>query len=523
MTASTTAPGRGSLELQTLYRISRALAHGSDVSALLQEVFDVLARDMGLTYGTLTLRQPAGDVFGIQASRGLTDEERRRGEYRLGEGITGTVAQTGRPEIVPDIAKDPRFLSRTRLRTGRSTAFLCVPILHDNVVIGTLSADRPPADEKMLRQDFEFLQLVANLLAEAVSGIRRRLEVSEGLRAENEDLRRQLGDRYQPDNMVGDSKTMRAVYAQIAQVSPSTATVLIRGQSGTGKELVARAIHHRSPRADKPFVAVNCAALPETLIESELFGHEKGAFTGAARERKGRFELADRGTLFLDEVGDISPPVQIRLLRVLQERVFERVGGDHALKVDVRVIAATSRNLEEAIRDGRFREDLYYRLNVFPIHLPPLVERREDIVPLAEHFLRRYCQAHGKSIRRISIAALNMMMAYHWPGNVRELENCMERAVLTSTDDVIHGSALPPSVQGSVDPGSAGALPREPEDGAGLADLVRSFEREVIVEALRRSGGVAAAAARELHTTQRILNYKIKRMGIDPRAYRGTT
>lgn len=506
---------RARLELGTLYRISRAAAHGSDVSGLFQEVFDVLEKDMGLSYGTLTLRRPDTDVFVIQASRGLTEEERRRGEYRLGEGITGSVAKTGKAEIVPDTASDPRFLNRTRSRKGMHAAFVCVPITHHGQVIGTLSTDRPSADAGVLERDLELLMLVASILAEAVAGIRERLDEAEGLRAENEELRRQLGDRYQPASMVGDSKTMRAVYAQIAQVAESAATVLVRGESGTGKELVARAIHHGSPRRDRPFVAVNCAALPETLIESELFGHEKGAFTGAASQRKGRFELADGGTLFLDEIGDITPAVQIRLLRVLQDRTFERVGGDRSLTVNVRVIAATSRDLEEAIRTVRFREDLYYRLNVFPIHLPPLRERRSDIVLLAEHFLAKHCAAYGKTVSRISATALTMMMAYHWPGNVRELENCMERAVLTASEDVIHGHALPPAVQGSV------AAGRPPEDASSLVELVDSFERQLIGEALRRNRGVAAAAARSLRTTQRILGYRIRKLGIDPEEYRG--
>ena len=476
---------RESVELSVLYRISQAVAHQRDISALLQEVLDILEKDMGMSYGTLTLRRPDTDVFVIEAARGLTPEEHKRGQYRLGEGITGSVAKSGKAEIVPDISKDSRFLNRTRSRRGSHVAFICVPIIHHRQVIGTISIDIPASQTDMLEPNLEFLRLVANLLAEAVASIREQIGEQESLKAENERLRRQLGDKYQPHNLVGNSKEMRAVYDQVAQVADSSATVLIRGETGTGKELVARAIHFGSSRRNNPFISVNCAALPENLIESELFGHEKGSFTGAAQQRKGRFELANGGTLFLDEIGDITPGVQVRLLRVLQERSFERVGGDKQITVNVRVIAATSRNLEDAIRAGRFREDLYYRLNVFPIHLPPLRERRSDILLLADHFLQKYNQAYGKKLKRISTPAINMMMTYHWPGNVRELENCIERAVLASTDEVVHGYTLPPSLQTS-DSTNTALLP---DAGASLMTMVESFEREIIVDALKRHRG----------------------------------
>jgi Nif-specific regulatory protein len=384
------------------------------------------------------------------------------------------------------------------------------------VVVGTISTDRPPSTEEELRRDLDFLVLVGNLLAAAVAAMSENMAERDSLLAENERLRRQLGNRYQPSNLVGNSRLMRQVYDQIVQVADSAATVLIRGESGTGKELVARALHYGSARRNGPFIGVNCAALPETLIESELFGHEKGAFTGAQQQRKGRFELANGGTLFLDEIGDISPAVQIRLLRVLQERVVDRVGGDVPITVNVRIIAATNRNLEAAIKEGRFREDLYYRLNVFPIYLPPLRERKSDILLLAEYFLKKHCEVYGKSIKRISTTAINMMMAYHWPGNVRELENCIERAVLTATDEVIHGYTLPPTLQTSEATHTASL----PDDGANFRTLMESYEREILVDALKKHRGNAAGAARFLQTTQRIINYRIRQLGIDPKAYR---
>ncbi|TFH14582.1 MAG: GAF domain-containing protein [Lentisphaerales bacterium] len=507
---------RAKVELDILYRISQALAHQHDIPALLNEVLDIMETEMGLSRGTLTLRHPDSDIFTIEASRGLSAEEKVRGRYKLGEGITGRVAKTGRAELVPDITKDPHFLDRTRVHQQKQVAFMCVPIVHQRRIIGTISIDRPVAEENELKRDLRFLKLVSDILAEALSAIREQVAERESLLAENRRLRQELGDKYQLSNLVGNSGSMKEVYGQIAQVADSMATVLIRGESGTGKELVARAIHFSSSRKNNQFISVNCGALPENLVESELFGHEKGAFTGAIQQRKGRFELANGGTLFLDEIGDIPLSVQVLLLRVLQEKEFQRVGSEKSIKVNVRIVAATSRNLEDAIKQGDFREDLYYRLNVFPMHLPPLRERKSDIMLLADFFVQEYNKVYGKNIRRISTAAINMMMSYHWPGNVRELENCVERAVLTSLDDVIHGYNMPPSLQTSEETNTA-MLPLE---GASLSGMVGAYEREIIIDALKKHRGNAAAAARELRTTQRVMNYKIKQLGIQPKNYR---
>lgn len=502
---------RAEIELNILYRVSQAMAHEKGVSSLLDRVLDILETEMGMARGTLTLRNPDSDIFEIEASRGISAEEKKRGRYELGEGITGKVAATGKPIIVPDIHSESGFLDRTRSRKNKLMAFICVPIIHQKRVVGTLSIDRPPADDVELSKDMNFLKLLADLLAEAVYNIREGIAVQERLLAENRKLKLELGDRYHPSNIIGNCHSMRLVYGQIAQVANSGATVLIRGASGSGKELVARAIHFTSPRKNNPFICVNCAALPENLIESELFGHEKGAFTGAIQQRQGRFELANGGTLFLDEIGDISPSVQVRLLRVLQERCFERVGGMKPVEVNVRIITATSVNLEKAIADGEFREDLYYRLNVFPIILPLLRERKSDIVLLADHFIQKYNKTYGKTVKRISTAAINMMMAYHWPGNVRELENCIERAVLTSNDDVIHAYTLPPSLQ-TGEQTRTGLLP---SDGADLKAMVNAYEREIIIDALKNNRGNGAGAARYLNTTQRILNYRISQLNIN--------
>ncbi|MCX7935142.1 MAG: sigma 54-interacting transcriptional regulator [Planctomycetota bacterium] len=512
---------RPETELEVFYGISRAVAREHrDIAALLNDILDVMEKKMFLERGTLTLRRPApeAEIFEIVASRGLSAEEKKRGQYRLGEGITGKVAQTGKPALVPDITQEKEFLNRTGARRGQRVAFLCAPIIHNRQVIGTFSIDRPLAPRHELECDLHFLTLVAGLIAEAVATIRAETVARENLLAENRLLRQTLQEQYRPANLVGNSSGMRLVYEQIAQVAESNATVLVRGESGTGKELVARAIHFSSPRRDRPFVAVNCAALPENLIESELFGHEKGAFTGAVQQRRGRFEQADGGTLFLDEIGDIPASVQVRLLRVLQEREFERIGGEKTLRVDVRIIAATNTNLEEALKNRKFREDLYYRLNVFPIFLPPLRERKSDIVLLAEHFAAKYGKRYGKEIVRLSQEAISLMVAYSWPGNVRELENCLERAVLTSRGGVINASDLPPSLQR----GAEEAPPPAPNsaEGSSLQEMVEAFERSIITDALKKHRGRIAAAARALKTTERILGYRIQRMGINPRAYR---
>ena len=508
---------RSEKELKVLYRISKSIADRQhDVAELLNETLRILETDMGALRGTITLRKQDTDLLNIVASTGLSKQERSRGQYRLGEGVTGRVAKTGKPELVPDVGASPDFLNRTGARGDEQTAFLCVPIVHGKEVIGTMSVDLPGEDRETLEDYFVFLRHVAHIIASAVSTIREELEERAALESENEMLRRQLGDRYSIANMVGNCNAMRAIYEQIVRVADSTATVLIRGESGTGKELVARAIHFNSPRKNNPFVAVNCAALPENLIESELFGHEKGAFTGAAQQRKGRFELANGGTLFLDEIGDVSPAVQVRLLRILQEKTFERVGGHQSISVNVRVVAATARNLERGMTDGTFREDLYYRLNVFPIMLPPLRERKSDLMLLADHFLQKYGEMYAKAMKRISTSAINMMMAYHWPGNVRELENCIERAVIVSSDGVVHGFNLPPSLQ----TGNETRTSLLPETGANLKQMVAAYEREILIDALKKHRGNAAAAARYLQTTQRIVNYRLKQLGIEPKNYR---
>jgi Nif-specific regulatory protein len=305
---------------------------------------------------------------------------------------------------------------------------------------------------------------------------------------------------------------MREVFQMISQVSKSNATVLIRGESGTGKELVANSIHYNSLREKNPFIKVNCAALPATLIESELFGHEKGAFTGAIKQKIGKFELAHKGTIFLDEIGSIGLDIQANLLRILQEKEFERVGGHRTLKMDVRIIAATNKNLERAVEEETFRGDLYYRLNVFPIYMPPLRARKTDILLLADYFLEKYALENHKDIKRFSTPAIDMLMEYHWPGNVRELENCIERAVLLCEEGVIHSYHLPPTLQTGKESDTVPSL--------SLEDAVASLEKEMIIDALKNTAGNVTMATQILQTTVRKFAYKAQKYGVDYRHYR---
>jgi len=502
-------------ELSLLFEISQMLDRSIDLHDEMGHLLEAVAGNMGMMRGAITLLNRETGEFSIEAAHGLTLPQQERGRYRSGEGITGKVVESGRPAVVPRIAEEPLFLDRTGARKGlrkKDVSFICVPIKLGNEVIGALSADRLFDESVSLEEDVRLMRIIASMIARAVLLRRSVQEQRRRLLDENTRLQEELRDRFRPSNIIGNASTMGEVYRLIAQVSKSDTTVLIRGESGTGKELVAHAIHYNSLRASKPFIKVSCAALPETIIESELFGHEKGAFTGAVAHRKGRFELAAGGTIFLDEIGDLSAATQIKLLRVLQEKEFERVGGIETIEADVRVIAATHRDLEELVAREVFRQDLYYRLDVFPIHVPPLRERRADILLLADHFCEKYGRANHKEILRISTPAIDMLTAYHWPGNVRELENCIERAVLLSADGVIHGHHLPPTLQLAETSGT--------QVRGTLQEAVENVEREVIVEALKETRGNRAAAARRLGITERIMGLRVSKYGIDPRRFR---
>ena len=510
-----------SLELRVLSDISRVLVGQREVAGLLEHIFQVLEDRLGFRQGALCLLQ--GEQLVIEASYGLSEEEKALGTYHLGEGITGQVGQTGEPAVNRNTAQNSHSLNRTgALHDDMCESFLCVPIKHSGAIIGTLSLAFPVLPEETLSKLINLMEVVANILADAVASVREQVEERQQLERENDRMRYELGENTVFRNIIGHSSAMRSVYLEMAKVARSSATVLLLGESGTGKELLAQNIHYASDRRDGPFVAVNCAALPEGLIESELFGHEKGAFTGAIKQRIGRFEEASSGTLFLDEIGDIPVQTQVKLLRVLQEKVFERVGSQQPIRTNARIIAATSRNLEQMKEQGSFREDLYYRLAVLPIVVPPLRSRKVDIISLADYFLTKYNKQYHKNVLRLSTPAINMLMSYHWPGNVRELENMIERAVIMSTSSVINAVDLPPSLQTAAATGTetikTEAGPNR--EGAGIETLTAAFETELITEALKRTRGNVSAAARELSTTLRKLHYRIRQLHIDPSQYR---
>ena len=502
-------------EFSVLYEISQVLGSTLNCQEVFSDILSIFHVHLGMNRGTITLLNPHTGELEIQAAHGMTEDEVGRGRYRVGEGITGKVAQTGEPAVVPQIGKEPLFLNRTRSRDDLNKgdiSFICVPIKSGATTFGTFSVDRLFSEEIAFEEDVRLLSIVAAMIAQGLKIQQMVQDEKRQLLTENIDLREKLKERYSLYNIVGTSNKMAEVFHMIEKISTTDVTVLIRGESGTGKELVANAIHYHSSRASRPFLKLNCAALPDTLMESELFGHEKGAFTGALEQRQGRFERANGGTLFLDEIGTLNFSAQAKLLRVLQEKEFERVGGQKTLRTDVRVIAATSKDLEKSIGDGTFREDLYYRLNVFPIFMPPLRERKTDILLLSDHFVEKYSQKYGKGVRRISTPAIDMLMQYHWPGNVRELENCIERAVVLCNDRVIHSYHLPPTLQTGERSGTVPSRSFESE--------MMNFEKELIVDALKNSAGNMAKAARLLKTTERIISYSVKKLRINPKAYR---
>jgi Nif-specific regulatory protein len=503
---------REARRLSTLLDVSQALSGTLNLKASLHRVLEILARHHGAVRGIVSLLHADGDLR-VEASDGVGDASRVR--YQVGEGITGRVVQSGKPIVVPRVSREPAFLHRAARRpelAHHELSFVCVPIVLNRHAVGALAIDLKFKADRDFDRSVKFLGVVASMVAHALKIHRLIDEDKRRLVDENTHLKQELRERYDFSNLVGTSGPMRHIYEQVAQVAGTNTTVLIRGESGTGKELIANAIHYNSLRAAKPFVKVSCAALPESLIESELFGYEKGAFTGADARKKGRFELAEGGTLLLDEIGDVNLSTQVKLLRVLQQREFERVGGTDTVKANVRLLAATNKDLEKAIAAGTFREDLYYRLNVFTIFVPPLRERKADMLLLADHFLEKFAREHHRQIRRISTPAIDMLTSYHWPGNVRELENTLERPVLMCDGEVVHGHHLPPSLQTAE---ASGTVTR-----VSLDEAVSAYEKDLIQDALKTTRGNRARAARLLDTTERIINYKVRNYGIDARRFK---
>ncbi|MCF7974096.1 MAG: sigma 54-interacting transcriptional regulator [Phycisphaerae bacterium] len=497
-------------QLGALYSVADIIGRCGGQKQMLQDVLDLLEAELAMHRGTIMLLSLNGEELMVEATKTICDLSSQDLRYQRGEGITGRVLATGKAVVVPSISREPQFRDRIHRRkevASETLSFICVPISVESEVVGTLAVDLYSHSEEVLLEAKRVLSIVAAMIANNVKSRRDNQRQQLVWEDENLRLRAALGEQLRPENIIGNSHAMRVVYEEIHKVAATDTTVLIRGESGTGKELVASAIHFTSARADKPFVKVNCAALSETLLESELFGHEKGAFTGALQTRIGRLEQAQGGTLFLDEIGDFSPSIQIKLLRVLQEKEFERVGSNETHEADIRILTATNRNLEVAVESNAFRQDLYYRVNVFPIFLPPLRERKGDILMLADFFAEKYGKKMDKPAKRISTSAINMMLAYHWPGNVRELENCIERAVLVTDSGVIHGHHLPPTLQIPQGQGT--------KAGCSLKACVNVLERDMIIDALKRCHGNISAASRELGITSRMTRYKIKKLGIE--------
>ena len=496
------------LELKVLFEISQIIGQALNLEQTLEAILGILSDSLSMKRATVTLRDDEPGCLRICASHGLSAEEKNRGVYRHNEGITGLIFQTAQPYVVPDISKEPLFLDKTRSRRfeKKRLSFIGVPIILHGQPVGVLNVDRLFDEEVSSEEDVRFLSIVATLIAQFVS-LNNQVKAREAdLRRENRSLKAELSERYNHFFMVGKSPAMLEVQRLIEKVSPSRASILLLGESGTGKTLIARIIHELSTRARYPFIKVNCASLPETLLESELFGYEKGAFTGASSSKAGRFEDADGGTIFLDEIGELPLSIQVKLLRFLQEREFERLGSTRTKKVDVRIIAATNKDLAEATKEGTFREDLYYRLNVFPIQVPHLKDRREDIPLLINYFLEKASREYGRRLY-LSPQAMGALMQYDWPGNVREMENLIERLAIMVDGNRIDLKDLPSYLF---------PVNRKVEfDHLASLSRLEEIERREIVAALERNNWIQSQAAKDLGLTLRQIGYRIKKFNLE--------
>ncbi|MDB1124141.1 nif-specific transcriptional activator NifA [Vibrio algarum] len=505
--------------LAAMYKIGSQLNVSLDYTASASEVMKILHDECSLLCGMLTIRDTERNIMLVKSvhspiPNNATDE--KQVSYKAGEGIIGEVLNQESSIVIRNLGDDLRFADKLALY-DYDKPFICVPLKDSSSrTIGALSAQPESNSDHVITLQSQFLEMVANLIAKNIQLAHQVESTQKQLVSERDGLRRKVRNNYSFDNLVGHTKPMRKIFDQIRLVSRWDSTVLVRGESGTGKELIANAIHYNSPRANLPFVKLNCAALPDNLLESELFGHEKGAFTGAIKQRKGRFELAHSGTIFLDEIGETSPAFQAKLLRVLQEKEFERIGGSDTISVDVRIVAATNRNLEEEVNLGHFREDLYYRLNVMPMYLPALRERIEDIPDLAEFMLDKLSKKQSRTVS-ITDNAIRSMMGYDWPGNVRELENTMERAAVLSESGIITPDLISfPKHESSSLPLKAPLLsPRAEAEPIATKEMLSNDERQAVIDALEQSGWVKAKAARLLNMTPRQIAYRIQIMDIE--------
>jgi Nif-specific regulatory protein len=503
-------------EMSILYEIAKLLTDTLDLKNVMEKSLAILKHELKLQRSAIYLYNSDSKTLDIFAAIDLSAEQQKISSYRLGEGATGLAGESKEPIVIENVHNNILFLNKTGGRKSETISYIAVPMLIKNELIGVLSANLNSASITDFDETIRILTIVSSMFAQAKFVHNRIQSEKERLNDENTYYKEEVLKASSFERIIGKSDAILHVYEIIHKVAPSRATILIRGETGTGKELIASAIHSMSTRRDGPLIKLNCAAISETLLESELFGHEKGAFTDAKEMRKGRFELAHKGTLFLDEIGDISPALQVKLLRVMQEQEFERVGGAKTIKVDVRLVAATNRNLEEMVKNGTFREDLYYRLNVIPIHLPPLRKRGMDINLLCNHFLEKYSKEHHKKLF-FTNEARAMLKSYPWPGNIRELENLMERIVLladtNAVDDRLVASLLP-NVAIKDDTFIIPEPAAPSSSNPATQDSIAQMEKEAIIQALVTCKGVQSKAATMLGMSARQIGYKIKKYKI---------
>ena len=507
----------------------RLMGRSLEPDRVIREMLHLLSELLGLNRGRVVMPEPEGGMLTVRHAYGLTRAEIERGRYALGEGVTGRVMRSGETVIVQDIDSEPGYLGRAVSRASlpaETVSFIALPLEVEGRVAGVLGVHRLRNRPRPLASDMAILRTIATLISQVLQVNRLVAERTSRLEDENRRLRQALAQSHNTPAMhgiVGRSPLLARALRQLEQVAGSDASVLLLGESGTGKELFAQALHRMSGRAARPFIKVNCAAIPDTLFEAELFGHEKGAFTGAVQARQGRFEQADGGTLFLDEIGDLPLNLQVKLLRVLQEHVIERVGGQREIAVDVRIVAATHRDLQQLVAAGRFRADLFYRLNVIPIQLPALRERAEDIKHLVRHFLQQLNLAHGRKVALLP-EAMASLAAYPWPGNIRQLYNVLERVVLLAEgeriDDAAVEYALVTEAQGQPVDVLAGSRAERATNAAGSASAIRDWRPVAATEggeiqaALQAANGNKSRAAQALGLTLRQFNYRISKLGL---------
>jgi Nif-specific regulatory protein len=486
--------------INRLREISTWVSSVFDPDDLLELIIDTATRMLEAKASSLLLLDKKTKKLRFKVATGEKGEEIRQFEFNLGQGIAGIVAQTGEPLLIPDVTKDPRWYKEISESIGFETrSIACVPMQVDGDIIGVVEIIDKEDGSPIRNEDMITLTAFAELASVAIGNSRK----IEQVKRENVDLREELGGKYQ---IIGESEALRKVISDAFKVANSKTSTLILGESGTGKELLGRLIHQAGPRKPNPMIAINCAALPETLLEAELFGHEKGSFTGAMARKIGKFELADGGTIFLDEIGEMSPGMQAKLLHVLEEGVFYRVGGNVPISVDVRVISATNVDIAEAVNEGRFREDLYYRINVVQLRMPALRERKEDIPSLAEHFLEVFKKDTGFPNLTISEKAMGKIIEYDWPGNVRELKNALERAVVMGNGQEIVSEDLPISRSKKSQPGL--------EVGLTLKEALDRFKKEFITLNLKHAGGNRSKAAKVMDVQRTYLSRLISKFNI---------